>query len=75
VKDQSQRETFTRSKAADSMAHVNPMHTPGAWDRAMVDSENHRIALGKRHHLGTRLRAWPLLGQHEFPARKIRPRR
>jgi hypothetical protein len=39
--------------------------------RAIVDGEDHRIALRKGHHLGTTLHAGSLLGQNKFAADKI----
>jgi len=39
--------------------------------RTVVDREHHGIAPAQRHHLGPRLHAWPLLGQHEFAAGEI----
>ena len=36
-----------------------------------MDSKNHRIALGERHHFGAALHARALFGQHEFAAGEI----
>src|SRR3546814_7374583 len=43
--------------------------------RPRIHRENHRVALRQRHDRGARLHPRPLLGQHEFAAGEILPRR
>ena len=56
---------------ADAMSHVDAIGSPRPLDRAMVDGEDDALALVERDHLGPRLHAGPLLGEHEFAAREI----
>ena len=60
---------------AHAMAQVDPAENPRrALHRPMMHGKGHRVALTQRHHLGARLHARPLLGQHEFAAGEIAAR-
>src|SRR5690349_4804462 len=53
------------------MAQIHAVRAALAVDRTMAHREDDRFALAQRYDLGARLAARALLGQHEFPARKI----
>jgi len=53
------------------MAHSDSINSAFALHRPVIHGEYHRIPPAQRHHLGTRLRARPLLGQHELAALEV----
>ena len=65
---------FARADAADAVAQVDAIKSAGALHRPVMHRKHHRVALTQRHHLGTRLHARPLLGQHELAAGEIAAR-
>src|SRR3546814_2121717 len=58
-------------QAADAVAHGRAVKALAALHRPAVDREDHRLALRQAHHLGARLHARPLLGQHELAAAEV----
>src|SRR5205809_4443139 len=59
------------SQSAHSVPHIDTIGSARAVHGAMVHREHHGIAPTQRHHLGPRLHAWALLGQHELSAGEI----
>jgi hypothetical protein len=49
----------------DAIRATTPLH------RTMMHSEDHRIALAKRHNRSPRLHAWPLLGEDKLAAGEV----
>ena len=52
------------ANAADTVTKVHAIHAARALNRAMVNSEDHRVPLPKRHHLRPGLHARALLLQY-----------
>ena len=50
------------------MPHAHPVRPTPTLHRAVVDGEDHRVALFQRHHGDPRLLPRALLGQHELAA-------
>src|ERR1700676_3736554 len=65
MEDDAEREAFARAQAADAVAHGHAVDATAALHGPLVDGEDDAFALAQRHHLGARLHARPLLGQHE----------
>ena len=59
------------AQPAHAMAHGDAIDAARAAHRPVMDREDHRLALAQRHHLGARLHARPLLGEHEFAAVEV----
>ena len=59
------------SDATDAVSQVHTVGSLRPLDRAMMDGEDDRVTLPKRHHLHPRLHARPLLCQHELAAGEI----
>ena len=76
VKDHSQRVAVTGAQATDPVAHVDAEAAARPPHRPMMHREDHALALRKRHDLGARLHARPLLRENEFASGEIlaRPR-
>ena len=53
------------------MAHVHAIDALAAADRAVVDREDHGVALAQGHDLDARLHARPLLGQDKLAALEV----
>ena len=53
------------------MAHVDAIGAARALHRPLAHREDDPVALAERHHLGARLHARPLLGQHELAAGEV----
>src|SRR5689334_11024379 len=66
VEDDAQCMPPSLADAAYPVAHVDAIDAAGALHRPVMHREDHRLALGERHHLGAGLHARPLLGQHEL---------
>src|SRR3954447_19867752 len=73
VKDHANRMAFAGTEAADAVAQVDAIKSAAALDRTVMHRKRHGVALTQGHHLGARLHARALLGQHEFAAREIAP--
>src|SRR5712691_4855931 len=71
VEDDAQRKTPATPQPADAVPHSRPVDAARAGDRAMVDREDDRVAVAKRHHLALRLHPRALLDEHEFAAGKV----
>src|SRR5689334_17263624 len=71
VEDDPERMARATHDATDSVAHCHAIGAAGALHRAMVDGKDHRLAQLERHHRRSRLRARPLLDQHELAAGEI----
>src|SRR6516164_4325103 len=63
-----------RAEPAYAMAQVDAIAAARPLHRAMMHGKGHRVALGERHHFGTRLHARALLDQYELAALEIAPR-
>ena len=74
VKDHTERVTVPAANATHAVPQVDPVRAARAPDRAMMNGEDHSVALTQRDDLGSRLHAGPLLGDHELAAREV-PRR
>src|SRR5260370_12493767 len=72
VEYDAERVTLARPQAADAVAHCHPVRSAGAFDRSMVDREDHRLALLQRHDFAPRLRPRPLFDEQELAAGKVR---
>ena len=66
--------TVAGTEPADAMAQVNAIEPARPLHRTVVHGKGDRIALAERHHLGARLHARALFGQHEFAAVEIAAR-
>ena len=66
VEDDAERVTVPGAQPADAVAHVDAVGAAGALDRAVVDGEDHPVALAQWHDLGAGLHARPLFGEHDF---------
>ena len=71
MKDHAHGVAMSGSQPAHSVPETDAIGSARAVHRTVVDCEHHGIAPAQRHHLGPRLHAWPLLGQHEFTAGEI----
>ena len=71
MKDDAESMALPRMHRAHAVAQIDTIVTA----RSLLHGEDHRVALRQRHHLGARLHARPLFGEHEFTAGKIAPRR
>jgi hypothetical protein len=49
VKDDAERVALARAQTADAVAHRHPIGPADAFDRPMMDREDHRFALPQRH--------------------------
>ena len=74
VKDDAERVALAGAQAADPVAHRYPVGSAGAFDRSVVDREDHRFALLQRHDFAPRLRSRPLLDEQELTTGKVRLR-
>jgi hypothetical protein len=63
VKDDAERVALARAQTADAVAHRHPIGPADAFDRPMMDREDHRLALLQRHNFAPRLRPRPLLDE------------
>ena len=68
MKDHAHGVAMTGSQPTHSVPEIDAIGSARALHRTVVHREHHGIAPAQRHHLGPRLHAWPLLGQHEFAA-------
>ena len=71
MKDDAERMAMAGAQTAHAMPHVHPIDAPRALHRPMMDREDHAFALLERDHLGARLHARTLLGQHELAAGEV----
>src|SRR5438105_646143 len=71
VEDDAEGEAAAGTQPADAVPHRGAVEAAGAGDRALVDREDHRIALAERHHLGARLHPRPLLDQQKLAAGEV----
>src|SRR3954468_9530139 len=53
------------------MPQIHSVRPAASLHRAMLNRENHSVALSKRNHLGSRLHARALLGDDELSAGEI----
>ena len=75
MEDDANRIAVAASNPADAVAQVDAIDASGSLHRPAVYREDHRVALCQRHHFRTRLHAWTLFRQHEFPTSEIAARR
>ena len=68
MEDDAQRVPLPAAQPADAVPHRHAVGAAGALHRALVDGEDHALALLQRHHLGPGLHARALLGQDELAA-------
>src|SRR2546430_9976780 len=61
-----QRVTVSGPNPADAVTKIHAIHSASACHRAMMHGEDYRISLAKRHDLGPRLHAGPLLRNDEL---------
>lgn len=61
----------TRTQAAYTKPHVDPINTARTTNRTVVDRKNHSLFLDERYHLSARLHSRSLLGKHELAASEI----
>ena len=66
---------FARAHAADAVAQIDAINAFRPLHRAVMHGEEDAVALAERHHFRAALHARPPLGQHEFAAAEIAPRR
>src|SRR5207249_4289836 len=59
------------AQPVDSVPEIDAIGPARAVHRTVVHRDHPGIAPPQRHHLGPRLHAWALLGQHEFAAGEI----
>lgn len=71
VEDHADGMAVSAANAAHAMAKIDSANTASALNGAMVDSEDHGVALAQRDDLGPRLRARALFGQHEIASREV----
>src|SRR6185312_3243715 len=71
VKDHAHGVTMTRPDSADAVTHIDAVEAACSLRRPDMYGKGHGIALAKRHDLGSRLHARPLLGQYELATGKI----
>ena len=74
MKDDADSVAPARPDSADAMAQVDAIAPPPPLDRTVMHGKGDRTALRERYHLGARLHARPLLGQHELAAFEIAAR-
>jgi hypothetical protein len=72
VEDDAERVALAGADPADTVAHGDAIHTTRSLYRPMMDREHHAVSLTEWHHLGARLPARSLLGEHELaPERRM----
>lgn len=71
VKDEAHRVPPPRAQAAHAVSHRHAVGAARARHRALVDREDHGLALRERYDFGARLHARALLGQHELAAGEV----
>src|SRR5438105_7118068 len=74
VEDHTDGMAMAGAEPADTVPQVNAVKPARPLHRAMMHSKGDRIALAEWHHLGARLHARALFGQHKFAAGEIAPR-
>ena len=62
MEDDTERVTMPRANAADAVPKLDPVHTARALHRTVMDGEDNRVALPKRHDFWPRLHARALFG-------------
>src|SRR5215510_5822931 len=71
MKDNAECVAMPGAHAADTVAEVDAIDPAGSPHRAMVDREDHGIALRQWHHFRPRLHARALLGDDELAAGEV----
>ena len=71
MKDDSKGMPFSTVQATDTVAQRDPVIATNAFDRSLIDSKDHRVALFQSYDLGARLHPRALFGQHKLAAGEI----
>jgi hypothetical protein len=71
VEDNAERVTLAAAHFAHPMPEIDAIRATSPLHRTMMHSEDHRIALAKRHNRSPRLHAWPLLGENKLAAGEV----
>src|SRR6185437_16962081 len=71
MEDHADGVTAAGTQAAHAMPEVDAIGAARAMHRAVMHGERNRVSLLERNHLGARLHARTLLGQHELATLEI----
>src|SRR5256886_9017878 len=63
--------TVSGANPADAVTKIHAIHSASACHRAMMHGEDYRVSLAKRHDLGPRLHAGPLLRNDKLPPGEV----
>ncbi len=74
MEDDAQGVAGARGELADPVAEIDPVGSPRAGHRAVVDREDQGVPLPQRGDPGPRLHPGPLLGDHELPTGEVAAR-